>query len=183
MTSVLVLIDVQRDYFPAALPLVGADAAADRAGVLLGSFRVARLPVIHVRHASVFTDDGFLVASTPGAEIDDRVAPLSGETVVTKRHPNSFRETELRAELDARGAETVVMAGMMTSMCVDATVRAASDFGYTVTVAADACAAPDLEYGGTRVTGDLVHAAYLPALGSAYAEVLTVAEIVERRVG
>ena len=182
MTPVLVLIDIQRDYFPGgALPLVGADAAADRAAVLLERFRAVGLPVIHVRHASVDPDDGFLVAGTPGAEIDPRVAPRPGETVVKKRHPNAFRETELRAELDARGAATVVIVGMMTSMCVDATVRAASDFGYTVTVAADACAAPDLEYGGTRVTGDLVHAAYLAALSGTYAEVIPVAEIVERQ--
>ena len=44
----------------------------------------------------------------------------------------------------------VVIVGMMSSMCVDATVRAAADAGYAVTVAHDACAAPDLEFGDTR---------------------------------
>lgn len=178
MTSVLVLIDIQRDYFPGgSFPLVGPDDAAERSAALLEHFRASALPVIHVRHESSGSDAGFLVAGTAGADFDTRVTPRSDETVVVKQHPNSFRDTALRAELDRYPGAELVIAGMMTSMCVDATVRAASDFGYTVTVAADACAAPDLEYGGTQVPGALVHAAYLAALGDAYAQVLPVARI------
>ena len=130
---------------------------------------------MHVRHES---PAGFLEAGTPGAEIDARVAPRDGETVVVKHAPNSFRETPLEDLLRAQGATDLIVAGMMTSMCVDATVRAAADLGYSVTVAADACAAPDLEYAGTSVPGASVHAAFLAALGSAYARVVPVAELV-----
>jgi nicotinamidase-related amidase len=178
----LVLIDIQRDYFPGgSFPLVGPDEAAERAAALLEHFRASTLPVIHVRHESEGPDAGFLAAGTAGAEIDARVAPRAGESVIVKQHPNSFRDTGLRAELDRHAGADLVIAGMMTSMCVDATVRAASDFGYTVTVAADACAAPDLEYSGTHVPGAMVHAAYLAALGDAYAQVLPVDEITSAR--
>jgi nicotinamidase-related amidase len=61
---------------------------------------------------------------------------------------------------------------MMTSMCVDATVRAAVDLGFAVTVVGDACAAPDLEYAGVNVPGELVHAAFIAALADGYAAVI-----------
>jgi len=50
-------------------------------------------------------------------------------------------------------------------------VRAASDLGFSVTVAQDACAAPDLAFDGTTVPGAQVHAAFIAALGSAYARI------------
>ena len=67
---------------------------------------------------------------------------------------------------------------MMSSMCVDATVRAAADLGYTVTVAHDACAAPDLAFGDTVVPGAQVHAAFMAALAGSYARVTTADELI-----
>ncbi len=48
-------------------------------------------------------------------------------------------------------------------MCVDSTTRAASELGFTCTVVADACAAPDLALGDVTVPGATVHAAFLAA--------------------
>ncbi|MFS0734678.1 cysteine hydrolase family protein [Microbacterium sp. 1P10UB] len=176
IAPLLLLIDIQRDYFPGGrMPLVGPDAAADAAAQLLAAQRSHGGAVVHVRHES---PSGFLEAGTPGAEIDSRVAPAGDEVVVVKHAPNAFVETELDDLLRARGVTELIVAGMMTSMCVDATVRAASDLGYTVTVAADACAAPDLSFAGTEVPGASVHAAFLAALGSAYARVAPVAELI-----
>ena len=62
--------------------------------------------------------------------------------------------------------------GMMSSMCVDATVRAAADLGLKLTVIHDACAAPDLAFGGVAVPGAMVHAAFMAALADGYAEVV-----------
>jgi nicotinamidase-related amidase len=68
---------------------------------------------------------------------------------------------------------------MMSSMCVDATVRAAADLGYAVSVAHDACAAPDLTFGDTTVPAAQVHAAFMAALGDGYATVATADEIID----
>ena len=57
----------------------------------------------------------------------------------------------------------------MSSMCVDATVRAAADLGFAVTVVHDACAAPDLEFEGNDIPGASVHGAFMAALGDGYA--------------
>lgn len=65
----------------------------------------------------------------------------------------------------------VVITGMMTHMCVDATTRAAFDFEYKCTVIGDACASRDLEIKGSSVKSTDVHNAFLSALEFFYAEI------------
>jgi nicotinamidase-related amidase len=178
MARALVLVDIQNDYFPGgAHPLEAPDVAAAAATRLLERFRAAGEPVIHVRH--VWDDDEatFMRPGTAGVEIHSRVEPLDGELVVTKAHPNSFRETELEAELRERGVDSLVVCGMMTSMCVDATVRAAVDLGFDTTVAHDACATCDLEFDGRTIPAASVHGAFLAALADGYATVASSEEI------
>ncbi len=179
MTRLLLIIDIQRDYFPGGRPpLVDPDAAADAAARLLAGFRAAGEPVIHVQHVWDAPDAAFFAPGTPGVEIDPRVAPLPGEPLVVKAEPNAFLGTGLADLLRAAAADELVVCGMMSSMCVDATVRAAADLGHTVTVAHDACAAPDLTFGGTTVPGAQVHAAFMAALGEGYARPASVAQLV-----
>jgi nicotinamidase-related amidase len=97
--------------------------------------------------------------------------------VITKEHPNSFRDTALEEELRGRGVDELVVCGMMTSTCVDATVRAAVDLGFETTVAHDACATCDLEFDGRTVPAVAVHSAFLAALADGYAEVASSDEI------
>jgi nicotinamidase-related amidase len=89
--------------------------------------------------------------------------------VIQKSAPNGFLGTSLEERLRSAGIDALVVAGMMSSMCVDATVRAGADLGFGMTVVHDGCAAPDLEFGGTRVPGMSVHAAFMAALGDGYA--------------
>ncbi|WP_295779866.1 isochorismatase family protein, partial [uncultured Microbacterium sp.] len=110
-------------------------------------------------------------------EIDPRVAPAADETVIVKHAPNSFVGTDLDDRLRALGDRPLLVAGMMTSMCVDATVRAAIDLGYDVTVVGDACAAPDLAHDGVEVDGRTVHTAFLAALSGAGATMTTSAAV------
>ena len=44
--------------------------------------------------------------------------------MIVKRGPNAFKDTPLEAELRELGVDEVVLCGMMTSMCVDASARA-----------------------------------------------------------
>jgi nicotinamidase-related amidase len=172
MPRALVIVDIQNDYFPGgAHPLVEPEQAAARARLLLDGFRGAGEPVVHVQHVWDEPDAPFMRPGTAGIEINDAVAPLSGETVIRKEHPNAFRDTQLERTLSEAGADEIVVCGMMTSMCVDATVRAAADLGFQVAVAHDACATRDLEFGGRVVQAADVHAAFLAALSDTYARV------------
>jgi nicotinamidase-related amidase len=69
-----------------------------------------------------------------------------------------------------------VICGMMTHMCIDATTRAAKDFGYDSTLIGDACATRALEINGEKVKAADVHNAFLAALNSTYATIKTTKE-------
>ena len=178
MSRALVIVDIQNDYFPGgAHPLVGPETAAANAQQLLEAFRAGGEPLIHVQHVWDAPDASFMRPGTAGIEIHDSVAPASGETVIQKVNPNSFLDTPLEEELRARGVDHVVVCGMMTSMCVDATVRAAVDLGFEATVAHDACATCDLDFGGETIPARQVHGAFLAALGDGYAALSTTSDL------
>jgi len=174
----LVIVDIQNDYFPGgANPLEGPEAAAEQARALLDAHRGAGLPVFHLQHVWDEPAATFMVPGTPGVEIHAAVAPIAGEPVIQKAYPNGFRETGLERQLRAAGVDRLAVCGMMTAMCVDATVRAAADLGFAVEVAHDACATCDLEFAGTTVAAANVHAAFLAALADGYADVVATAEL------
>ena len=75
------------------------------------------------------------------------VAAAEGEPDL-KASPNGFVDTGSRGSCARLGTESLVVGGMMSSMCVDATVRAAGVPGFEVTLAHDACAALDASSGG-----------------------------------
>ena len=178
MTRALVIVDIQRDYFPGGkMELHEPEAAAAKAGQVLEAFRKAGEPIIHIQHLSP-AGLGFLEEGTDGAEIMDPVTPAEGEILIQKRAPNSFLQTDLEQRLRDLDVEEVVVAGMMTSMCVDATTRAGADLGFQMTLVPDACAAPGLEYGGQSVAAPDVHASFVAALGQFYATVTPAAELV-----
>jgi nicotinamidase-related amidase len=176
----LLVIDIQRDYFPGgAYPLVEPEAAAEAARQVLDSFRETGDPVIHMKHVWDAPDAVFMRPGTEGIEIHSLVEPAEGELVLEKTSPNSFVETPLESELRERDPDQLVVAGMMSSMCVDATVRAAADLGFSPTVVHDACAAPDLQFNGVDVPGAAVHAAFMAALADGYAQVTSATELLE----
>jgi nicotinamidase-related amidase len=180
MTAALLLIDIQNDYFPGgALEVVGATAAAARVAALLGAFRRRSTPVVHVQHIATRAGATFFLPDTPGAEIHESVRPAPGERVFQKHFPNSFRDTALLEHLRAAGISQLVIAGMMTHMCVDSTTRAAADLGFACSLAHDACATRELSFDGTRVSADTVQTAYLAALNGPFAKVLSSRELSE----
>ncbi|WP_029013224.1 cysteine hydrolase family protein [Niveispirillum irakense] len=170
----LIVIDLQNDYFPGGKwTLSGVEEAAANAARLIAAARAAGEPVIHIRHEFPTTDAPFFVPGSKGSEIHPVVANHTDEPVVLKHQINSFRDTDLKELLDARGVEEVVICGAMSHMCVDACTRAAADFGYKVTVIHDACASRDLTFGKTTVPAAHAHAAFMAALGFAYATLLS----------
>jgi nicotinamidase-related amidase len=178
MPRALVIVDIQNDYFPGgARPLHEPQAAAAAARRVLARFRAAGEPVFHIQHVWDAPDAAFMRPGTSGVEINDAVAPAEGEPVIQKDAPNAFLRTPLERDLREQGVDALVVCGMMTSMCIDATARAAADLGFAVTVVHDACAAPDLEFGGVSVPAPAVGAAFLAALGDGYASVVAASEL------
>ena len=173
----VIVVDLQNDYLTSGrFALEGIDQAVANAVEVASAARAAGVPVINIRHENP-EGASFFEPGTEGAEIVSDMALQPGEAVVTKHYPNAFRDTDLKAMLDAQGITHVVILGAMSHMCIDATTRAAADLGYGVTVVADACATRDLEFGGRTVAAADVHAAYMSALAFGYAEVKSTSDV------
>jgi nicotinamidase-related amidase len=177
MRTALIIIDIQKDYFPGGkYPLVNPLEAAKKAYMLLQCFREHGGHHVHIQHVSTKPDATFFISGDRGTDIHDSVAHFEGEPIVYKHSPNSFLNTNLLDLLKSWEVERVVICGMMTHMCVDATARAASDLGFQVLVAEDACATRDLTFDGTTIPAEHVHKAFLAALKS-YGRVMKSEEI------
>ncbi|WP_027721653.1 cysteine hydrolase family protein [Maridesulfovibrio zosterae] len=175
----LLIIDIQNDYFAGGnMALERSYEAGNNATKVLKYFREINRPVIHIQHKSVKSGATFFIPDTKGVKIHECVAPAENETVIVKNFPNSFRATELKEKLNLLEIDELVITGMMSNMCVDATTRAAFDLGYNCKVIHDACCAAKLEFNNTVVDADQVHAAFMAALGSVYAEMLTAEEFI-----
>lgn len=168
----LIVVDLQNEYLPTGkLPLAGIEAATDNAARVIADARSKGIPVFHIRHEFASGEASVFVPGTEGVRIQPAVAPNGDEPVIVKNYINSFRETDLKQQLDARKVEEIVVVGAMSHMCVDAVVRAAVDMGYTTTVLHDACATLDLTFGDVTVPAAQVHAAMMAALEFGYATV------------
>jgi len=174
----LLIVDIQNDYFPGGrMELEGTEAAGLRAAELIAAFRDHRLPVLFMQHVSVRPNATFFLPDTEGVRIHTSVAPAASETVLQKHFPNSFRDTALLDHLRKADIQELVIAGMMTHMCIDATTRAAADLGLRCFLAHDACATRALSFGDTKVPAEHVQCSFVSALSGAYATVQPAKEL------
>lgn len=146
----LILVDMIRGFTSSACPL-GTDcpevvAANAR---LLGAFRTKNLPVFFTTvvyynetQASVFrTRINALNCLTPGSEwvsVDLELTPQADEPVVEKQGASGFFGTDLKAQLERAGADSLVITGLTTSGCVRATVVDGLQHNYPVVVPREA---------------------------------------------
>lgn len=178
MSKALLLIDFQNDYFSGgAMELAGSMHASQQARRLLNSFRHRSLPVIHVQHITNRSGTTFFLPNTAGVEINESVKPVAGEKLIQKHSPNSFRGTPLLDHLDRNNITQLFIAGMMTHLCVDTTIRAAADLGFECLLAHDACATKSLSFGGVTVMAASVQTTTLAALNGLFARVAAAEEL------
>ncbi|MFU8832027.1 MAG: isochorismatase family protein [Wenzhouxiangella sp.] len=149
-------------------------------GHLLEVFRSNRLPVFYTtvaysaaEQARVFRAKlpilDILEDGSHAVEIDPRVAPAPGETVLVKYWPSGFFKTELAERLEADGIDTVVITGLTTSGCVRATAVDALSHDFRVVVPREAVGDRDPP----------AHKANLHDIDCKYGDVLSVDETIE----
>ena len=99
---------------------------------LIDCARTNDMEVIHVRQNN--PPGGILETGIPGWEIYHEVAPIGNEIIIDKFKCSAFLNTNLSEELQKRGTENIIMAGMRTELCVDTTCRVAFEYGYNVII-------------------------------------------------
>lgn len=172
--TALILVDIQNDYFDGGLwPVHQMEMVAEKAALLLEHARKEGMDVVHIHHEIPNENAPFFRPGSEGAKIHASVAPVEGEAVILKHRPNSFQGTDLNQELKDAGVTDVVICGAMSQMCIDATARAAADFGYKVTVVENACGAKEQVFNGRVIEAEQVHAAFMAPLAMSYGSVVT----------
>jgi nicotinamidase-related amidase len=131
----LLVVDVQVGIVDGFSAYRGAEVL-ERINTLLGRARASGAPVIYVRHNGA--DDHPLKPNTPAWQIHPAIKPRDEELIINKHSTDSFFDTPLSRELEARGISHVVVAGCMTEYCVDTACRSAVAHGLDVTLASDA---------------------------------------------
>jgi nicotinamidase-related amidase len=164
----LVLIDIQNEYRAGPLALPDADAAIASAARLLAHARKSGAHIFHVAHRG--KPGGLFDRSAERGAIVSGVAPLGDEPVIEKELPNAFAGTDLQARLAASGRKNVILAGLMTHMCISSSARAALDLGFRITIDAASCATRDLPDGrGGVIAAATVHEVALVELSDRFA--------------
>jgi nicotinamidase-related amidase len=170
--AAVVVIDAQHEYVDGKLALPAVGLALDEIERLLARARALRAPIIHVVHHG--KAGGAFAPGSPGAEIAAQAAPAPGEAVVSKGLPNAFASTDLADRLHALKRPSIVIAGFMTHMCVEATARAGIDLGFKATVVAGGTATRDLPdpLNGATVPAAEVHRNALAAMADRFATIV-----------
>ncbi len=101
---------------------------------LIRTARAHDIEVIFVRH-----DDGegeALTKGTDGFEIHEAFAPAENEKIFDKMVNSPFRDTGLLEYLQSKGETELIVAGLQTDYCIDATVKCGFEHGFKVYVPA-----------------------------------------------
>ncbi|MHB8107328.1 MAG: cysteine hydrolase family protein [Candidatus Cryosericum sp.] len=132
--AALLIIDVQREQFAKALPVYDEERLLANIILLADKAHAANVPVYWIQHSS--TDE--LVEGTDGWKLHPALIPLKSDSFLRKHHRDAFQDTRLKAELDALHVRTVIVAGIMTDICVQSTCKGAHELGYDVVLVKDA---------------------------------------------
>jgi nicotinamidase-related amidase len=178
---VLLMIDVQREYFTRDGPLwiPDGDTVIARLRELLEGARLSGVDVVHVQHHEDASSEIF-ATGTPAVETMTEVAPAEGEPLIVKHLPGAFDGTALDEVLAGLGAKTVVIGGFMTHMCCDTTAREAQARGFDVVFLTDGTATRDLTGpDGRTIPHDLIHKATLAAQADGFSTLRDAASVLD----
>jgi nicotinamidase-related amidase len=144
---------------------------------LLKTWRIAGMPIIHIRHRSREPESVFW-PEQQGFEFKPDFLPQGDELVIEKNIPCAMLTTDLDKILEQKNIRKIVLVGASTNNSVEATARTASGLGFRVVIIEDACFTfAKSDYFGTTRTAEEVHAMSLANLQGEYAEVINAEKI------
>ena len=148
----LIVIDMQKALMDDEL--YNRDGLLKNIASIIAAARANGVEVIYVQH-DAGPGTGFSVGDE-AFEIADEVAPQAGEKVFVKTINSCFGNKDFTAYLEAAKDDTLMIVGLQTNFCIDATVKSAFERGYDVIVPEGAHSTFDNPY----MTGETTCAYY-----------------------
>jgi nicotinamidase-related amidase len=141
---------------------------------LIVTARDNKKEVIYVRH-----DDGKgteLEQGTDGWQIYNDIAPNSNELIFEKQYNSAFFKTGLREYLESKDIDTIVLLGLQTEYCIDATCKSAFDFEYKIIIPEETNTTLDNEY----LSGEKLYEFYNYKIwNKRFASVMSIKDVIE----
>lgn len=148
---VLILIDVQEDFWPEATARAFPDFP-NNVTKLLNLARKEGIEVLHLRAKFKQDQSDWMlrykfierrlpcIEGSPGVEVLPCALEVEGEQVIYKQSFDGFCNPQLQQFLDSKGKRFVLIAGLVTSVCVLLTAASAAQRHYLVALIDDCCA-------------------------------------------
>ncbi|WP_460129264.1 cysteine hydrolase family protein [Pseudomonas sp. H1_D05] len=135
MTTALLIIDVQRALCSGEYQCYDIQRVLDTINGLSARARQAGVRVVLIQHEE---EDSPLAHGAEGWQLAEGLETSPKDLRVRKTTRDSFYQTDLGKFLPGEDFERLVICGLQTDYCVNATVRRAHELGYDVVLAADA---------------------------------------------
>lgn len=135
MKQALLIIDVQNAMIAVDNPVYHADNAIRNIQSLITKAKNKNIPIIYVQHNE---NEGEFKTHTLTWQIFDGIKPSDEDIIIQKFESDAFYQTNLKEVLDNLSIDQLVIAGMQTDHCVNATSTRAVELGYLVTIIKDA---------------------------------------------
>ncbi|NIL29484.1 cysteine hydrolase family protein [Bacillus thuringiensis] len=133
--TALLIIDVQVGSFNEKRILYKGIELLKNIQLLIHKACTVQAPIFYMKFNA--KPGSLLEHGTPEWAIHESIAPLSEDIVLEKNHPDSFHGTSLQQELNKKGIKHIVITGIQSEICIDATCRRAYSLGYDITLVED----------------------------------------------
>lgn len=180
MNRVLLVIDVQKEYFTGKLPVTYPPESLENILKAIETAKVNAIPIILVQHTNLVEGSVTFVKKTEGWELLPEIENRQYDHLIEKNLPGSFTGTDLEKWLQDNNINTVTISGYMTQMCCDTTARQAYHRGFKVEFLSDATGTISVSnYAGT-VTDEELHRSILVTQAMRFSNVLTTDEWIQK---
>lgn len=176
MKRVLLVIDVQYEYFTGKMPVTYPQGSFDNILKAVDAANQSEIGVILIRHEAPQKDAAAFVKGSRGWDIQEALLKKEHLRIVDKNLPGSFTDTGLEDFLREMDIDTIVICGYMTQMCCDTTARQAVHLGFSVEFLSDATGTLDVSNSAGKITAEELHRAILVTQAMRFSKVISTDE-------